>query len=50
MTDRDGKIIDKPEHEFSHGMDAIRYAMETLRPSSDKEKIYTSGNITKIWG
>ncbi len=50
-TDRDGKIIDgQPEHEFSHSMDAIRYAMETLRPDEDENKIYTSGNLTKIWG
>lgn len=50
MTDRDGKIIDgKPEHEFSHSMDAIRYAMETLRPQDDREKTYTSGNIMGIW-
>lgn len=50
MTDRDGKIIDgKPEHEFSHSMDAIRYAMETLRPNDDREKVYKSGNIMGIW-
>lgn len=30
MTDRDGKIINEPEHTFSHGMDAIRYAIESI--------------------
>ena len=25
--DRDGKSTDKPDHEFSHGMDAMRYAV-----------------------
>lgn len=31
-TDRDGKILNKPEHQFSHGMDAIRYFLSnTLR-------------------
>jgi phage terminase large subunit len=30
MTDRDGKILNEPEHTFSHSMDAIRYPMETL--------------------
>lgn len=49
-TDRDGKIIDTPDHYLSDSMDAIRYGMESLRPSEDKDKIYTSGNITKIWG
>lgn len=48
-TDRDGKTIDIPEHEFSHSMDAVRYAMESLRPSDDQDKIYTSGQITKLW-
>jgi len=36
-TDRDGKIINVPEHTFSHSMDAIRYGMESLRPSDDDE-------------
>ena len=27
MTD---KIMNEPEHDFSHGMDALRYATETL--------------------
>ena len=25
-TDKDGKPTDKPDHEFSHGMDSMRYA------------------------
>ena len=27
QTDRDGKILNKPEHAFSHSMDAIRYGI-----------------------
>lgn len=49
MTNRDDKILDKPAHEFSHSMDAFRYAMETLRPKEDEDKEYTTGRITKIW-
>lgn len=30
MTDRDGKIINEPEHAFSHSMDAIRYGFNGL--------------------
>lgn len=30
MTDRDGKIINEPDHTFSHSMDAVCYAMESL--------------------
>lgn len=29
-TDKDGKILNVPEHEFSHSMDAGRYAMVSL--------------------
>ncbi len=30
QTDRDGKIINEPEHTFSHSMDAIRYGLSSL--------------------
>lgn len=30
MTDREGKILNEPEHTFSHSMDAIRYAVVSL--------------------
>lgn len=49
-TDRDGKIIDIPDHNFSDEMDAVRYAMETMRPQEDEGKVYTTGNITSLWG
>lgn len=29
-TDKNGVILNQPEHTYSHSMDAIRYAMETL--------------------
>lgn len=29
VTDKDGKVLNEPEHTFSHSMDAIRYAMES---------------------
>lgn len=34
-TDKDGKILNEPEHAFSHTMDAIRYALSSIvkRPS-----------------
>ena len=34
-TDKEGKIVNVPEHLFSHSMDAIRYGMESLRPFED---------------
>lgn len=30
MTDKNGKIINEPEHAFSHSMDGIRYALTNL--------------------
>ena len=30
-TDREGKIINEPDHTWSHGMDAIRYRLEALK-------------------
>lgn len=32
-TDKDGKILNEPEHQFSHSMDAIRYGMESNKPA-----------------
>ena len=32
-TDKNGKIINEPDHLFSHSMDAIRYAMESNKPA-----------------
>jgi len=30
MTDKDGRIINEPEHEYSHSMDAVRYGIVSL--------------------
>lgn len=51
-TDKDGNILDIPDHHFSDAMDAIRYALESLRPQDDddEDEPPTSGNITSIWG
>lgn len=31
-TDRDGRVVNEPEHAWSHSMDAIRYALSSLAP------------------
>lgn len=36
LTDKNGKVLNEPDHTWSHSMDAIRYAMQTLKPK-DKE-------------
>lgn len=48
-TDKDGKVVPVPDHAFSDAMDAIRYAMESLRPDDDEEVEYTSGNLSKLY-
>lgn len=48
-TDKDGNILDIPDHTYSDTMDAVRYALEAMRPAEDEDKIYTSGNLTKLW-
>lgn len=32
MVDKEGRIINVPEHSFSHSMDGIRYGMDSLKP------------------
>lgn len=48
-TDKDGKILDVPNHYLSDAMDAIRYAMESLRPEDDDDEIPTSGNLAQLY-
>lgn len=31
-TDKDGKILNEPEHQFKHSMDAIAYAFDSYKP------------------
>ena len=40
MTDKNGKIINEPEHEFSHSMDAIRYGMSSLIQQVNTARTY----------
>ena len=43
MTDKDGKTLNKPEHEFSHTMDAIRYGLSSYQPKTTDLKSYNAG-------
>ncbi len=38
MVDKDGKILNIPEHMFSHSMDAIRYAIVSLVKIPEEDK------------
>lgn len=46
-TDRTGKQLNKPSHNYSDGCDAIRYAMEYFKPNDDEDNnlVYTSGDF-----
>lgn len=48
-TDKDGRILRTPEGGNDHFLDAMRYAMESLRPRKDDDRVVTSGNLTKMW-
>lgn len=48
-TDKEGAIVDIPDHRYSDAMDAIRYAMESLRPDEDEDEEYTTGNLSKLY-
>ncbi len=37
-TDRDGKVLNVPEHEFSDPMDAIRYGLSSLKREDNDEE------------
>lgn len=39
LTDKDGKIINEPDHAWSHSMSAIYYGMDTLRPHDTEAQI-----------
>lgn len=40
MTDRDGRILNEPEHQFSHSMDAIRYGIASLFTEPERHDTY----------
>lgn len=45
ITDKDGKIINEPDHLFSHSMDAIRYAINAVNnPNKLTAHVHYSGS------
>lgn len=48
QTDKIGKQLNKPSHDFSDGMDAIRYGMEYFSPNdNESEEVYTTGDFSR---
>ena len=57
MTDKDGRILNEPEHTFSHTMDAIRYAIVSipklkisLTPKEREDKLFREAMKRKHGG
>lgn len=48
---RTGETINTPIDMWNHGMDAGRYAMESLRPTVEDDDVDVhTGNLTSLWG
>ena len=45
-TDRVGKILNSPEHQFSHSMSAIRYGLQSFEPQGAREETILRQMIT----
>jgi phage terminase large subunit len=46
MTDKDGKIINEPQGFMDHLMSAIRYGMESLKPTKE---VWVNPKPKKVW-
>lgn len=49
LTDKDGKVINEPDHVWSHSMDAIRYGLESLNVSGDPFAEYKNKAQAQIY-
>jgi phage terminase large subunit len=49
-TDKDGKILNEPEHTFSHSMDAIRYALTSIETKTEDTYIQPPYHPTEFEG
>ena len=47
--DKNGQQLKVPEDGDDHLLDAARYALESLRPAEQDDKVYTTGNFASMW-
>lgn len=47
--DKDGRQLDVPDHNWSDGMDACRYACESMRPQEEDDEIPMSGQLSSLY-
>ena len=48
-TDRDGKILNEPEHTFSHSMDAIRYGIAYNLHDNTNRNVVVAGGVQPFY-
>lgn len=48
-VDRDGRILNEPEHQYSHAMDAIGYGLQGIRPTKPFIKRPFYDRTVEIW-
>ncbi len=49
-VDKDGKVLNEPQHEFSHSMDAIRYAIVSLLKKPNVIQIAPTAPVMPYYG
>lgn len=49
-TDKDGKILNEPDHTWSHAMDAVRYRLEALKPKIDLHAYKPTSMVSRKHG
>lgn len=47
--DKNGTQLDVPDHNWSDGMDACRYALESMRPQTEDVLELSTGNAASTW-
>lgn len=47
-TDKDGNILNVPDHYLSDAMDAVRYALETFRPHKEERPTHRNAPINTL--
>jgi phage terminase large subunit len=50
IVDKDGKVTNEPEHEYSHSMDAIRYALTSILKKPVIKQFVQSAPVDNYYG
>ncbi len=47
ITDKDGKVLNEPDHQFSHSMDAVAYAIASLKAEGTEAKVFIPSGVDR---